>query len=178
MIPSQLIKSYAFYPRFWFPARISRIIWMEMLVSSLLIGLLIFIAAHIFTGYTQTAKVAQAVLGVMAEDIKTGMMVHHAQTGEWPQSVVEIDQWRTPDDNRKPNEPNHDQLRIDHGALHIALTSSFQGHTVTLRPAVPAEDLFGPVAWICGPPLNPDRWYIEGEDQTDIPRWAIHPKLR
>lgn len=60
-------------------------------------------------------------------------------------------------------------VRIKDGAINLQYNDeSFDGKTITLRPAVPAEDKFGPIIWVIGDNKPRSEWIVFGDDHTDI----------
>lgn len=154
------------------------IAWLELLFCTVIIAVLTAIGAGIYQEQVRVARVARAVVGVPMADIRTDMMVYHAHTGLWPDSMDALR--RRPDLARDgyQTDPAIDTLTVEDGAMHLVLAGSMQGGTVTVRPGVPADDPLGPVAWYAGPPLNGKDLSLAGKDRTTIPRILIHPRLR
>lgn len=162
----------------YYPAGLLRIAWLEFYVCIFVLMVLAMLAASSYPEYVRSFKIAHALLGAPFFEIKVDMMVCRANTGQWPAGILQSSQWGHRDpypisDNRYLNE-----VRIEKGAVHFTLADVFAGKTVTLRPAVPAKNPFGPVVWFCAAPLNKGGWTIAGEDRTDVPERYIPIRLR
>jgi type II secretory pathway pseudopilin PulG len=158
--------------------RYSSIDWLELLICTTIVAILMATAATIYREQILTARVSQAVLGLPMADIKNDMMVYHAHTGQWPGSFDDIRKWPVFPHYAYQSDLCSKSVTIEDGAIDIVLNAPFQERTVTVRPAVPNDDPLGPVAWYVGRPLNASDKSLAGQDKTDIPLNYIHPRLR
>jgi type IV pilus assembly protein PilA len=59
------------------------------------------------------------------------------------------------------------------GAIHITFGNNanarIMGKTLSIRPAIVADALIVPIAWVCGNAAVPDKMTVKGENRTDIP---------
>jgi len=59
------------------------------------------------------------------------------------------------------------------GAIHITFGNNANarivGKTLSIRPAIVADALIVPIAWVCGNAAVPDKMTVKGENRTDIP---------
>ena len=145
---------------------------LDFLFVLFIIALLLSIAA---TSYKQqpleTAKLCH-VFGATFMKMKWDMMLLHALHGDWPKNdqVSLRDGWAD-----KYYSEGHDSsyitaAAIEDGAIHfqLRLKEGEGPKTLTMRPAVPAEDPLGPVVWICGKPASPSLWSLPGVDRTNV----------
>ena len=70
------------------------------------------------------------------------------------------------------------EAKIDDAAIHFFLDRNLEGKTVTVRPAVPVDDPFGPVIWVCGDRDPATGWMVHGVDRTDVDEKYIHSSWR
>ena len=143
---------------------------LDTLFAFFIIAVLMGIAAHTFTQYLETAKLTQVVGGAPFMQMKWDMMLSHALHGDWPINEQEAlkDGWAQEYYNERYS--NVKAAAIENGAAHFQLFSEDKNSDsiLTIRPAVPATDPLGPVAWICGKPRKPSLWTITGMDKTTV----------
>ncbi|MDA8141695.1 MAG: hypothetical protein M0036_23880 [Desulfobacteraceae bacterium] len=162
------------------PAGISRIYWIELLCCILIIAALAAMAATIYGGYRKMAQVSAQILSALGSTPKIEMAVYHALTGDWPQNIEQVQSqpWSLVRDLSTSSDRALQAITIKEKTLVVQMTAPFEGHVVTVRPAVPERDPLGPVVWFAGTPLHGDGWHIEGMDQTNVPLEYISPTLR
>jgi Tfp pilus assembly protein PilE len=152
--------------------------WLELLICAAIIAILTATAAGIYRERLLVARVEQVIVGLPMAEIKTDMMVYHAHTGRWPDSLADLQKWPALFHDAHQSDPVIQALTIEGGAMQIVLNAPMRGGTVTVRPGVPKADPLGPVAWYAGRPLNAADLSLAGEDRTTIPQALIHPRLR
>ena len=142
-----------------------------------IIAFLASLALSAYGHYLKIAKVAEAVLSSALGDLKTEVLVYYAHTGQWPRDINEAHTYGVYNEVDERVFRYAHQVEIENGAIHVKV-ATLANQTISVRPAVPAEDPLGPVAWFAGPPLHDHRHAIAGMDRTGLPALLIHPQLR
>ena len=148
------------------------------IIAILILSILLAIAIKTYQPYLKIARLTQTIGGSPFTDMKMQMIFYRAHTGEWPkdnQQTLSFGSWEGHDVDLPAYVK---EAKIDDGAIHFSLDQNFQGKTVTLRPAVPADDLFGPVIWVCGDRDPSSGWLVHGVDRTDVDEKYIHSSWR
>lgn len=161
-----------------YPADLLMILRIELLICVSILMILVMIALHGYTGYILSFKITNAVLGSPFSDIRVDMSVCHAITGAWPADTNEAARWGAQSRYAIEDARYLKGVEIEKGAVHFTLKENLSGSVVTMRPAVPKADPFGPVVWFCTVPLNGRDWNIAGADRTDVPQHYIPLRLR
>ena len=148
-----LFRNYRFFP--------------EIILVILIIAVLAMMAVHSFLPYIAKARVL-SVVGTF-DVVKRDSMVYHAMHGEWPQNADQAIQSGMEEDYDYFS--NGYQSMLENGAVSFTFDArdrNIAGKTITLRPAVPSSDPFGPVHWVCGDKKGETGWTIHGVDRTDV----------
>jgi hypothetical protein len=88
--------------------------------------------------------------------------------GEWPENSNEAMKSGL-NINYAPYSDNFiKEVTVSNGAIHFTFGKELPGKTLTLRPAVPAEDPSGPIVWVCGDSKASKNWAIQGDNRTNI----------
>lgn len=152
--------------------------WLELLICIAVIAVLAATGGGIYRQQIREANVTRAIVGLPMTDFKTAMMVYHAHTGRWPDSLADLQQWPFFPHDANQTDSAIRALTIESGAMHIVLNGSMTPGTITVRPGVPDDNPLGPVAWYAGRPLDGTHLSLAGRDKTTIPQTLIHPRLR
>lgn len=148
----------------------------ELLFSILIIGILCAFAIPQFMLYKNRAILIHA-FGY--KTLLDQVHVYHSLTGLWPADVDQLEAITHSlqllhDDDQAYIESVH----VDHGAVDVKYKRELEGKTLTLRPAVPNDDLQGPVIWLAGDKLQRQGWTVFGEDKSDVSPVLINQFLR
>jgi Tfp pilus assembly major pilin PilA len=168
------------FNRFWhppLPGAVSRLLWIELICCASLFVILASLAMNIYGDYLKMAKVTEAVLSSALGDLKTEVAVYYAHTGQWPENKEAAHAYSVYKGVDKRIYAYPHQVELENGAIHVKV-ASLAYKTISVRPAVPAEDPLGPVVWFAGPPLHNRRHAIAGVDRTELPSFLINPQLR
>ena len=116
------------------------------------------------------SQVAESL--ILTGPTKSELVVHRAQTGEWPPAAGDMAL------KTLGNETEYgayvDRVELGGGG---ALTSVFledtpapglRGRRLTIRPLTLSADSGAPVSWVCGPHRYPSELAPNGTDETDI----------
>lgn len=147
----------------------------EFLVTTLVIALLVAYAIPRYM--TCKSKAFLITFSGQTEKMRMGQL-YHALTGQWPEKDEDLEHLNAaglvldaPDDRFI------DRVTVENGACHFAYKTGLTGKTLTLRPAVPAEDPLGPVIWVAGDSVKKG-WSLSGPDRTDVDPLLIGPDLK
>ncbi len=148
--------------------------YIELMLVILIIGILTAFAMSFFQDLKKTAWTFH-IFGAEYIINKNKSILYFAHNGEWPKNIPDAENfaksvgWATREYERSSNEPIK-QVNIENGAINFNLENKDLGlnKTISLRPATPANDIFGPVIWVCGEKRNPAKWKIFGKDKTNV----------
>jgi hypothetical protein len=107
-------------------------------------------------------------------DLRLDIHYTYALTGEWPRDSSTL--LRTRPIAVPYSSFAGDQAMLEDGAINIRPTRGrIAGETISLRPAVQADNVLGPISWVAGSgSADPER-LILGDDATTIdPHWIPH----
>lgn len=151
---------------------------MHLLVSIFIISILVPMALPSFMRLKDKCRLAHVVGGSPYLEMRMDMMYTRALTGRWPASNAETSQLGWNAGSMNVNREFITAAEIEDSTIQFVLAGKFEGKRITVRPAVPAEDEFGPIVWFCGEPLKPDGWRLFGTDRTNISLVAVHREMR
>lgn len=106
-------------------------------------------------------------IGASFQRARMDSIYYYAFHGEWPEDNDQAvhfgfnEQYILEDDV-------FEDVQIRNGAINLKYNKFFDGKTITIRPAIPADDKFGPVIWIIGDGRPVSEWLVFGDDHTDI----------
>lgn len=110
--------------------------------------------------------------GAPFQSARMDSMYYYAYHGEWPGNNEQATGFGWHDQYVDEDDVFEDVL-IKDGAINLHFNDFFDGKTITLRPAVPADDKFGPVIWVIGDYRPASKWLVFGDDLTNIERRYI-----
>ena len=114
----------------------------------------------------RTSAITAHSLGASFQYARVDDACYYALHGEWPEDNNRVGPFGF---TEKYTEYGvFDDVRINNGAINLHYESGLPGKTMTLRPAVPANDKFGPLIWIVGNYRPESEWHVFGEDHTNI----------
>ena len=147
---------------------------LELFAVILVLGILSVFATETFCNYEKTAWTTQ-IFGSEYMDHRNQSVLYFAHHGKWPDNNTDAENfsYSIGCGIKKQSTDNYNivkKITLDQGSIHITLGNENIGHnkTITLRPAVPAQDSFSTVIWIFGNKRKPADWQIFGKDKTDI----------
>lgn len=163
----------------YYPSRLVRLTCMELGICILVICVLAALSISIFQDYRRKARVLHAIVSAPFLRARLDIHLYLAHTGTWPADGLQARTFVPEPDGFYYHAGLTDPaMAIENGAVHLTLPKPFAGRRSSLRPATPAQDPLGPVAWFCATPLRPEGWSVAGEDKTDLPERLIQRQLR
>lgn len=111
----------------------------------------------------EVASATAEIMGIY----RTPMSIYYALHGAWPKDNEEL-QDMFPEQARKLILSMSENIRIADGAITIDMRRRLVGKSITLHPAVPAQDPLGPVKWVAGPKSLSRDWAMAGADHTTV----------
>jgi hypothetical protein len=142
---------------------------LDHLLSIALILLLMVMAIQSFKG---GRKITEVIARVASQhNLRVDIHYTFALTGEWPRDSNSLLRTRPMGDPY--SSVDGDVVMLEGGSINIRpTTGSIAGETISLRPAVPANNAAGPVSWVVGPGADDPTRLIPGDDATTLdPRW-------
>jgi len=148
---------------------------LELYMVILIIGILAALAIDAYRLPLNMAKTTLATEGPYAARLDS--IYYYAHHGEWPKDNEQAAAFGWDQSYLVENDEPKETV-IENGAIHFYFNEDFPGKVLTLRPAVPADDHFGPLIWVCGNYRPADKWHIYGRDRTNIKEEYIHTHLK
>ncbi len=111
----------------------------------------------------ETTAATAEVMGIYRAPLSTYYALH----GAWPKDNEEL-QEMFPGPAWKPVFSMAGNVRILDGAITFDMLRRLSGKSITLHPAVPAQDPLGPVKWVAGPKSLSRDWAMAGVDHTTV----------
>ena len=110
--------------------------------------------------------------GAAFQSARIDNTVYYAYHGEWPKDNEQAAGfwWH---DEYAPEDDVFEDVQIKDGAINLEFDEFLDGKIITLRPAVPADDIFGPVIWVIRDNRSASEWQVFGEDRTNIEKRYI-----
>jgi len=143
----------------------------ELLMVVIIIFSLLYIAVPQYRAHIRHAKVAAAVSETISR-YRNAMSVYYALYGEWPKDMQSVQDLLPPLSEREwSGNRNVAADRIIDGAIDIQVnlySEEGKPSILTIRPATPKGELFGPVRFVVGPWKKLDAWTAAGVDHTTI----------
>lgn len=149
----------------------------ELLVVIIIIMSLAAIAVREYSAYLRKARVAAAAVEKLSI-FRTPISAQFALTGKWPRDnaavlalAPEVFEIRGREDQMRQV---IDRTIFVDGAIDVQVPglsdgrSGAQDRILTLRPATPQGDPFGPVVFLAGPWRRTDVWSPVGGDRTTV----------
>jgi len=153
----------------------------ELLMVVIIILTLCYIAVPQYRAHIRHAKVVAAASETLSR-YRNGMSAHYALYGEWPKDIHAVQDLLPP---LAANEQSGNRIvaadRIIDGAIDIQVNLYSEEGTpsiLTIRPATPAEESFGPVRFVVGPWKKLDGWIAAGADHTTIREQDAHKEWK
>jgi len=141
--------------------------WIEMMA---VLGVVAILALMAVPAMQEGALKKQVKEGLALADVaKGGVQLAWSATGDMPA------------DNKAAGIPERQKIvgtyvkdvNVDHGAITVTFgnnaSGALDGKRVTLRPAVVADELSVPIAWLCHATGVPHGMEVRGRDETDVP---------
>lgn len=143
---------------------------LELLLSLVVVAGLMAAAVRAYGPVLEQARMMH-IFGNPFVQKRLNASLFFALQGRWPQNDTEAQryglEWEPPF-VRLSAQDVITRVRTEEGAIHVTLSNTRETRCVTLRPAVPAGDHFGPVIWVCGNQRDADQWHVFGPDKTDV----------
>ncbi|TRZ50210.1 hypothetical protein D4S03_07115 [bacterium] len=111
----------------------------------------------------ETASATAEVLGIY----RVPVSAYYALHGEWPKDIEELAKM-FPERSQKPPMSLAENIQLADAAITFAFRGVAANQTLTIHPAVPAQDPFGPVKWVAGAKSLSDDWTMIGNDRTTV----------
>jgi hypothetical protein len=146
----------------------------DHLASITIIAVLVILMIHAYLPLVTRTKVLSGT-NYGLEKSKRHIAYHWALHGAWPKNNAGLDSLDTPYSGKNSYVK---ETEIQDGAIQIAFNHKLARKRISCRPAIPANDKYGPVQWVCGPPLDPSGWVFQGKDRTSIGNYYIPESLR
>ena len=150
--------------------------WIELVLVLFVLGVLALMA---IPSMQEGALRRQVKEGLALADVgKAAVQAVWGATGEMPA------------DNKAAGLPEPEKIvgtmvsavRVDQGAITLTLgnnaSKALEGRKVTLRPAVVADQLVVPIAWLCHRANVPKGMEVRGKDETDLSPQSLPAECR
>lgn len=147
----------------------------ELFFVILIIAVLAVLQINTYLPMRAIAKTAHAV-GASFQYSRIDDVRYYALNGEWPENNEDVAQFGFSD--LYVTYGVFDDVQIRDGAINLHYKELHEGNTITLRPAVPSGDKFGPLIWTVGDYRHESEWNVFGEDHTDIESRYISSNAR
>ena len=150
--------------------------WIELLLVVAVMAILALMAIPSIQEGTLRKQVKDGI--ALAEFVKSGVQAAWGLTGEMPA------------DNKAAGLPEPEKIvgslvssvRVDNGAVTVTFGNNaskvLAGKKITLRPAVVADQLIVPIAWLCHAAGIPKGMEARGRDETDLPPETLPVECR
>ena len=141
----------------------------ELCLIVLIIGVLAVLQIKNYLPVITYSKTVHSA-GASFQSARMDDTYYYAFHGEWPEDNEQAIQFGFNDQYvYVVGYDVFDDVRIKDGAINLQYNDEFfDGKTITLRPAIPANDKFGPIIWVIGNNRQDSEWLVFGDDHTDI----------
>jgi type IV pilus assembly protein PilA len=150
--------------------------WIELLLVVAVMAILALMAIPSIQEGTLRKQVKDGI--VLADFVKSGVQAAWSLAGEMPA------------DNKAAGLPDPEKIvgslvssvRVDKGAVTVTFGNNaskvLAGKKITLRPAVVADQLIVPIAWLCHAAGVPKGMEARGRDETNLPPETLPVECR
>jgi type IV pilus assembly protein PilA len=150
--------------------------WIELLLVVAVMAILALMAIPSIQEGTLRKQVKDGI--VLADFVKSGVQAAWSLAGEMPA------------DNKAAGLPDPEKIvgslvssvRVDNGAVTVTFGNNaskvLAGKKITLRPAVVADQLIVPIAWLCHAAGVPKGMEARGRDETNLPPETLPVECR
>ena len=150
--------------------------WIELLLVVAVMAILALMAIPSIQEGTLRKQVRDGI--VLADFVKSGVQAAWGAAGEMPA------------DNKAAGLPEPEKIvgslvssvRVDNGAVTVTFGNNaskvLAGKKITLRPAVVADQLIVPIAWLCHAAGIPKGMEARGRDETNLPPETLPVECR
>ena len=150
--------------------------WIELLLVVAVMAILALMAIPSIQEGTLRKQVKDGI--GLTDFVKSGVQAAWSLTGEMPA------------DNKAAGLPEPEKIvgslvssvRVDNGAVTVTFGNNaskvLAGKKITLRPAVVADQLIVPIAWLCHAAGIPKGMEARGRDETDLPPETLPVECR
>lgn len=148
----------------------------ELILVILIIAILAVLQLKSFMPVHAKAKILHSA-GAAFQCARMDNVFYHAYHGEWPEDNEQALRFGM-------NNPylfrdgSFKDLQLKDGAVTLTFNKFYPDKTITFRPAVPADDPFGPMIWVVGKSRPAEEWMVFGEDLTNIEDSYIQPYIK
>ena len=139
----------------------------ELMIVIAIIGILSTLALPSYQDRVIRAQISEGI--TLAEFVRQSIGAHYLRNRGMPR------------DNAAAGLPDGkvivgnyvSEVRVRDGAINIVFgnrsNKHLAGKTLTMRPAIVAEHVVVPIAWVCGNAPAPEKMKVMGENATNLP---------
>ena len=117
-------------------------------------------------------------IGAPFQNARIDITYYYAYHGEWPKDNKQALEFGWHDQYLESEDYAIEDIQIKDGAFNMQFDEFLDGKIITLRPAIPAGDPFGPIIWVIGNNRAASEWQVFGEDRTNIENQYISTYAR
>ncbi len=148
----------------------------ELILVILIIAILAVLQLKSYMPVADNARILHST-GSAFQNARLDNVFYYAYHGEWPGDNEQASRFGMNTEYLWPD-GNFEDLRLKDGAITLKFNEFYPGKIITFRPAVPADDPFGPMIWVVGNNRPAEEWFVFGEDRTNIEDSYIQSYLR
>ena len=148
----------------------------ELLFVILIIAILAVLQVKSYMPVHTKAKILHSI-GAAFQCARIDNVFYNAYHGEWPEDNEQALRFGMNTDYLI-HDGSFQDLQLKDGAVTLKFNELYPGKIITFRPAVPADDPFGPMIWVVGSSRDAEEWMVFGEDRTNIEDSYIKPYIK
>ena len=150
----------------------------ELLFVILIIAVLAVLQMKSYMPVTDSARLLHTS-GAVFQYARLDSVIYNAHHGEWPQNNEQalMFEFGMNTDYLSYND-TLEYIQLEDGAVTMKFNEFYPEKIITFRPAVPTDDPFGPLIWVCGSNRSADEWLVYGEDRTNIEDRHLTPYIK
>lgn len=141
----------------------------ELMFVVAIIAVLSLIATPTYIYYLKQAMVAEA--SILAPPIQKEVLDYFHFTGKFPQNNQSLSFGKS----AKLAGHYVKNINVENGAIHFYFDSNGISGYLSFRPSFKIHDPLTTspttttISWLCGYMKQPENWYIQGENKTNLP---------
>ena len=138
----------------------------ELFLVIIIIAILAVFQLKSYMPVTIKAKILHSI-GAAFQVARMDNVLYYTYHGEWPGDNEQASRFGMNTEYLLYDEYFED-IQIKDGAITLKFNEFYPDKIITFRPAVPANDPFGPMIWVVGNGRPSNEWLVFGDDRTNI----------